>query len=74
MFTVRGCRASRSGFLEIQTAEPERRFKWGSCPLPANEGVGEPTTAVKLERFKAAVVDSRPAKDLIDLTGAQVAK
>lgn len=59
--------------LEIETAEPERHFKWGSCPLPANEGVGEPSTAVKLERFKAAVSDSKPTKE-IDLTGAQVPK
>ena len=60
--------------LVIQTAEPERRFKWGSCPLPGKETVGEPPAAIKLERFKAAVSESRQTKDMIDLTTGQVAR
>jgi len=60
--------------LEVQTAEPERRFKWGSCSIPGKEGVGEPPAIVKLERFKAAVSDSKQTSGLIDLTGAQVTK
>jgi hypothetical protein len=60
--------------LEIQTAEPERRFKWGSCPIPGKEGVGEPPAAVKIERFKTAISDSRQTKDMIDLTTGQVAR
>ncbi|MCY2985926.1 MAG: hypothetical protein NTY15_20045 [Planctomycetota bacterium] len=60
--------------LEIQTAEPKRGFKWGSCPLPGKEAVGEPPAAVKLERFKAAVSESTQTKDLIDLTTGQVAR
>jgi len=57
--------------LEILTAEPERRFNWGSCSLPGKEGPGEPPAEAKLERFKAAVSDSKQTKDLIDLTGVR---
>lgn len=60
--------------LEIQSAEPERRFKWGSCPLPAKDGAGEPSAAIKLERFKAAVSDSKQPQNLVDLTATQFSK
>ena len=64
--------------LEIQTGELgsafklEHSFLWGS--EPGMEGLGEALAAVKLERFKAAVSDSKQSTGLINLTGIVPAK